>query len=96
VGGNHPLITFENILIISYFSVSIVGIERGIAGETRYENSVLPNNIPVVTRLFAKATKLSTLKIDSNEISRAYITFTGVAELGYDEMVVGASQITHI
>jgi len=55
-----------------------MGEARGIEGKTRYENSVLPNNVPVVTRLFAKAPKLSTLKINSSEINRAYITFTAV------------------
>jgi hypothetical protein len=78
VAENPPITTFDNLVIISYFSVSIVGIERGIAGETGDKNSVFPNNIPVVTRIFAKPPKLRTLKIDSNEISRAYIAATGV------------------
>jgi hypothetical protein len=55
-----------------------VGKERRIEGKPWDENPIFPSNIPVITRLFAKAPKLSTLKIDSSEINRAYITVTAV------------------
>ncbi|TAG69374.1 MAG: hypothetical protein EAZ23_27100 [Oscillatoriales cyanobacterium] len=89
---------YEGKTIIESLEIIDPNVTYPIIGSTNSYLDVqatLNNNTSVIIKIQVLHVQTSA-KLVLSDTAKTYGTQFGVAELGYDEMVVGASQITHI